>query len=122
MNAVLSLLWVVICVVVILALAYWVTKYVALHGRAGVYNKTGSEGELVLLARLALGKDQQLVVVRIGERCYLLGVAATQITLLSELAPEEVASWQSDHDAPPAQVSPDFGKLLKGVLRQPERR
>jgi flagellar protein FliO/FliZ len=122
MDAVLSLLWVVICVVVILALAYWVTKYVALHGRVGVQNKAGNGGELVLLSRLALGKDQQLAVVKAGEHCYLLGVTATQITLLSELTPEEAASWQIDHDAPPAQVSLDFGKLLKGVLQQPERR
>jgi flagellar biogenesis protein FliO len=122
MDAVLSLLWVVICVVVILALAYWVTKYVALHGRTGVCDKAGNGGELVLLSRLVLGKDQQLAVVKAGERCYLLAVTATQITLLTELTPEEAASWQSAHDAPPAQTPRDFGNLLKGVLQQTGRR
>jgi flagellar biosynthetic protein FliO len=122
MDAVLSLLWVVICVAVVLALAYWVTKYVALHGRAGVYNKTENGGEFVLLSRLALGKDQQLAVVRVGERCYLLGVTAAQITLLAELTPEEAASWQSAHDAPPAQTPVEFGRLLRGSLQQLGRR
>jgi flagellar biogenesis protein FliO len=121
MNAVLSLLWVVICVVVILALAYWVTKYVALHGRTGVCDKAGNGGELVLLFRLVLGKDQQLAVVKAGERCYLLAVTATQITLLTEFTPEEAASWQN-RDVPPAEGTLDFGKLLKNVLQQKGRR
>jgi flagellar protein FliO/FliZ len=122
MNPILSLLWVIVCVVLILGLAYWVTRFVALRGSNGGYGKVRNTGDLVVLARLMLGKDQQLAVVKVGDHCYLLGVTATQITLLAELTPEEAASWQDKHDAPSAEGPPDFGKLLKNALQQKGRR
>jgi flagellar protein FliO/FliZ len=117
-KALLSLLWVIVCVVIILGLAYWVTRYVAQHGMNGPGIKAGSGGELAVLARQTLGRDQCLAVVKAGNRCYLLGVTASQITLLSELSPEEAASWQAAQAAPTTDLAFDFSKTLKSALRR----
>jgi flagellar protein FliO/FliZ len=121
-NVVLSLLWVIVCVLVILGLAYWVTKYVAIHGSPGAHTDGRSTGDLTVLSRLMLGKDQQLVVVKAGDRYFLLGVTAAQITMLAEFTPQEAANWQLTHEPSATEAAPNFGKVLKNILRQNDRR
>jgi flagellar protein FliO/FliZ len=113
-----QLIWAITCIVVILGLAYWVTRYIAQRGRGGGLERVRKEGDLSVLSRMTLGKDQQLAVVKVADHYYLLGVTSSQITMLAELPPEEAASWQTDHDTPPADPLSSFGKTLKTVLQQ----
>ena len=57
-DVVTSLLWLIICIVMVIGLAYWFTKYVAGRGLS-VPGQKGSGMEI--LARLNLGRDQSLV-------------------------------------------------------------
>ena len=118
-NPWLSLLWVAVCVVVILALAFWFTKYVAVRGLPGSLGGSGTE-RLRVLARLSLGKDEMLAVVQAGERCFLLGITPAGITNLAEFTGEEAALWlaaQAEQPAPPS-----FGEALRTVIRQKKPR
>jgi flagellar protein FliO/FliZ len=91
-----SLLGVVVCVLVILGAAYWFTRHVVGNG---LYHPNGvgvkSRG-LEILAQLSLGKDQRLLVARVGEHCYLLGVCAGGISNLAEIGAEEAELWKTE--------------------------
>jgi flagellar protein FliO/FliZ len=122
-SALLSLLWVLVCVVVILGLAYWVTRYLAAADRRGLFGKSKGTDHLAVLSRLTLGKDQQLVLIRAGDRYLLLGVTTAQMTSLAEFTKEEAESWQMENDQPPDdQQPPSFGQALHSVLQQKGRR
>lgn len=111
-----SFLWMLVCVVLIAGLAYWFTKYVVGRGTFGVL--TG-KGRMEVLDRLPLGRDQSVVLARVGERYLLLGAGTAGITLLAEFTAEEAASWR------PAQASegnPGFREALITMVKQKRRR
>lgn len=114
-EALKSLLGMLAAVAAVLVLAYLFTRFVGSRGFRGVARVRGRR--LRLLEQMALGKDQQLAVVELGERCLLLGVTAAGVTLLAELTPEERKLWQEqpqDGDKGP----PSFKEALKITLDQ----
>jgi flagellar protein FliO/FliZ len=121
-SAILSLLWVLVCVIVILGLAYWVTRSVAAADRRGLFGTSKGTDHLAVLSRLTLGKEQQLVLIRAGDRYLLLGVTTAQMTTLAEFTKEEAESWQTQQDQPTDQAPPSFGQALRTVLQQKGRR
>lgn len=111
-----SFLWMLVCVVLIAGLAYWFTKYVV--GRGALGTLTG-KGQMEVLDRLSLGRDQSVILARVGERYLLLGTGTAGITLLAELTAEEAASWR------PAQApegNPGFKEALITMVKQKRRR
>ena len=115
----LSLLWVLVCVVVILALAYWFTRYVAARGFPGVQGPKGPE-QFRVLARLALGREESLALVRAGERYFLLGVTPSGISNLAEFTGEEAEGWLKAQEAQPA--PPSFREAVRLVMEQRKQR
>ena len=111
-----SLLWLIICVVLIVGLAYWFTRYVAGRGMLG-----GLSGgrRLEILDQLSLGRDQRILLARAGERYLLLGATPSGISLLAELTAEEAAAWQK----PPEEGErPSFPEAFFTIMKQKERR
>lgn len=120
LDSVLSLMWMLLCVVVIIVLAYLFTKYVA--GRKGLvgFGGPGGTGRFKALARLSLGREQSAVLIQAGERYLLLGVAPSGVTLLAELTQEEARTlYVGPSDQPPP---PSFGEALRTVLKQKKPR
>jgi flagellar protein FliO/FliZ len=119
----LSLLWTVICLIVILGLAYWVSRYVARGGMGRFGPGRGTE-HLRVLAQLTLGKEQRLALVQAGSRYFLLGVTQSQINTLAEFTREEAEQWQSrpegetGPDGGTGQTPPSFGEALHRVLQE----
>ncbi len=119
LDAILSLIWVLVCVLVIIALAYLFTKYVAGRG-AGFFGRSGGTEGFRVLARLPLGREQCLLLVEAGERRLLLGAAPSGISLVAELTQEEaraICPPPSDQPAPPS-----FQEALRTVLKQKKPR
>lgn len=111
-----SFLWMLICVVLIVGLAYWFTKHVAGRGALGALS---GGRQMEVLDRLPLGRDQSVVLARVGERYLLLGAGTAGVTLLAELTAEEAASWR------PAQApkgNPGFKEALITIMKQKGRR
>lgn len=88
----LTLLWMLLAVVVILVLAYLATRWISTRGIGSIMG-AGSGGDFCVLRQIVVGRSERLLLVRVGERCLLLGVAAGGISLLKELEPEEAADW-----------------------------
>ena len=119
LDNILSLLWLLICVLVIIVLAYLFTKYAV--GRGGGFLGAGSGTErFKVLCRLSLGRDQAAVLVQAGEKYLLLGVAPSGITVLAELTREEAEALYVRPDHQPA--PPSFGEALRAVLKQKKPR
>ena len=113
-----SLLGVLAVIILILYLAYFATKWIGTHsvpGGAGTL-RTGGTGDFRILGQLGVGRNERLVLARLGERCYLLGVTEHQITLLRELDGEEAAPWLAQDDSTPA--APGFAEVLRESLRR----
>lgn len=107
-----SFLWMLVCVVLIIGLAFWFTKFVVGRGALDAFSK-GRRMEI--LDRMPLGRDQSVVLARVGERYLLLGAGTAGVTLLAELSEEEAASWK-----PPvtAEERPGFKEALFTVMKQ----
>lgn len=93
MSEVFSVLGMLLTVGLVLVLAYLCTRYLAGHGLN--LPRTARSGQLLLLDQLSLGKDQRLVLVQVGTRYLLLGVAPSSVTLVSELTEEQAGLWQT---------------------------
>ena len=112
-----SFLWMLVCVVLIIGLAYWFTKYVAGRGALGAFS---GGRRMEVLDRLPLGRDQNLILARVGERYLLLGAGTAGITLLAELTEEEAAAWKPPETA--AGEKPGFKETFLTIMKQRERR
>ena len=110
-----SFLWMLVCVILIIGLAYWFTKYVAGRGALGAFS---GGRRMEVIDRLSLGRDQSVVLARVGERYLLLGAGTAGVTLLAELTEEEAASWKP----PEAAERPGFKDAFLTVMKQKGRR
>ena len=118
LSSLFSLIWLLVCVLVVIVLARLFTKYVA--GRSGVVGGAGGSERFRVLSRLSLGRDQSAVLVKAGEKYLLLGVTASEITVLKELTAEEA---EAVYALPPDQPAPpSFGEALRAVLKQKKPR
>ena len=111
-----SFLWLVICVVLIVGLAYWFTRYVAGRGALGAFQ---GGRRMEVLDRLPLGRDQSVILARVGERYLLLGAGTAGVTLLAELTADEAASWKPPQSG---EEKPGFQEALITVIKQRMRR
>ena len=112
-----SLLGVLAVVVLILYLAYYATRWIGMHGApggGGAFRAGGAE-RFRILGQLGVGRNERLVLVQAGERCYLLGVTEHQITLLRELTGDEAAEWLAQSESASA---PGFLEVLGDALRK----
>lgn len=112
-----SFLWMLVCVVLIIGLAYWFTRYVAGGGALGAFS---GGRKMEVLDRMPLGRDQSMVLARVGERYLLLGSGTAGVTLLAELTAEEAASWKAPETAP--EERPGFKDAFLTILKQKGRR
>ena len=112
-NIWLSLLWMLVCIVLIIGAAYWFTRHVAGRGYLGAFGAAAGE-QMEVLTQLSLGKDQWLAVVRTGERYFLLGVTPGGISMLAEFSEEEAARWKHSENQKPPTFREAFQSALKG--------
>lgn len=87
----LPLVWLLVCIILVMGLAYLFTKYVVGRG-APLYR--GGIRMLSVLAQIPLGRDRQVAIIQVGERYFLLGSTANAVNLISELSAEEVEAWR----------------------------
>ena len=114
-----SLLGVLAVVVLILYLAFAATKWIGTHSlpdSAGTLRMGASADQFRILGQLGVGRNERLVLVRLNERCYLLGVTEHQITLLRELDGDETAQWLAQSERAPE--TPNFSAILSRSLRK----
>lgn len=97
-------------IILLILVAAWLAKRFGIHGV-----KTSATKDLKVSASAALGQRERVVIVDVEDARLVLGVTASQVTLLHKLPPTII-----DPDAPKADT-PDFASLMKSVLKRPGR-
>ena len=120
-DSLFSLFWVLICVLFIIGLAYFFTKYVVGRGKWG-RTALGKRDAIKVIAKVSVSKDGQLLLAQVGERYFLLGNTASQITNLAEFTPEEAAAWKDTEEPPNGGQPPSFREALQKVWKQRVKR
>ncbi len=115
------LVWAIVCIVVVVGMSYWVTRFVA--GK-GLLRGAGSRGggQIKVLSQELIGKDQRLVLARAGDRYFLLGVTPNAITMLSEFSEEEMARVTADAQEHATQEPTGFFEAFSQVLKERKQR
>lgn len=99
-----------IVVILILYLAYAVTKYI---GRGvGIRNRSGC---MQIRDQITLGRDRSAAIVQIGARFFLIGIAGSEISMLAELEEEDLESLQPVDR--PEKTYPEFKEMLDKIGR-----
>ncbi len=113
------LLWALFVTCLILALAYWFTRHVVGNMAGG---RLGRGRHITVLEQIPVGKDQRLLLVKVGERLYLYGAAPGGFTNLGEI-PQELLDDEENTPGSKsnAAISENFAQALRRVLEQRKR-
>lgn len=102
-------------VIFILYLSYVFSKYIG----KGIGMKKSTR-HMQVLDRLILSQDKSIAVVQVGCRYFLIGVASSQINVLTELSGDDLVELQeSVIDANMASI--DFKSLLKQMAGRKDK-
>ena len=112
----------ILSIVVILGMAYWVTRLMAGNRTFRQLGGKRSGKQMEILTQLTIGRDQRLAVARVGKQYFLLGVTANQISLLSEISAEDAAAWEAPSEEGAEAQPPLFREAFMDVLKQKTRR
>jgi flagellar protein FliO/FliZ len=97
-------------IILLILAAAWLAKR---FGFKGV--KNSATKELKVSASAALGQRERVVIVDVEDARLVLGVTASQVSLLHKLPPKIVDPQAPDTD------TPDFASLMKSVIKRPGR-
>lgn len=93
----------------ILAAAYYVTRY---FGKTMTGSRTN--GRIQILDTVRLAPDKYLQIVEAGGRCFLLAISKGSISLISELDKKEIEALKVEENLP----GPSFKEILKKVINK----
>jgi len=105
-----------VAVVAILALAYGTTRLIASRGMPSLPGG-GRDRRFQVLGQWNVGRNERLLLLLLGERCLLLGVTASSVTLLLELTEEEARPWRETLEQRQNVGAPSFLEVLQKNLR-----
>lgn len=96
MNSVIDLITVLVIFLFVLALTYYVTRWIA-----GYQKTKTAQGNLAVVEAIRVSNNQYIQIVRAGTDKYLVvGVSKDQITLLTTLTEEELRALPDQGDRP----------------------
>ena len=101
-----TLIVAVLAVVAVLYLSYVFSRHLATSA-----SKINKSANIKIIDRVALGQDRMLLIVKIGEKHYLIGSSAQSINILTEIDGRDIGGAAS---APEAGMP--FKDALKSVL------
>ena len=113
-----ELLWLLAAVVLVMGLAFLFTKYVA--GSASVASRRGGRGKMLnAVEQMYMGRDRQIILVQVGERYFLLGSTASEISTLAEIPAEEIDAWREKEGQKGEVGQPmSFAQSLQEVMKR----
>lgn len=106
-SQILSVLGLLAVILLVLAGAYFFTRWAGQNMGGGLFVRSGGS-RLQVLDRASVGRDQAVLVVKAGQRYLLLGCTSAGLTLLAELTREEGECW----DPPVSPEGPDEKRPL----------
>jgi len=106
-----SLLGAILMLVCVLFLAYWCSRFL---GKGLMRASTGRN--MKVIEQMGMGPNKQIVLLRVGEHTYLLGVGQNGIQLLTEVEgelAETSADGAAQQDSAPRSLPAAFEEVMK---------
>jgi len=100
-----SILTPLLAVAVVIAGAYWTTKWMGRH-----HNAYSSGRHIQVLERVMLARDTYLILARVGGKTYLVSVSPGRVEFVREVDQQELGDVESKRAG-----SDFFGTLLKAM-------
>ena len=112
---ILSLLGVLLILLLVLGGCCVFPRWAGSGLAGGSFGPAGRERRMRVVERLAVGRDQTLLVVELAGRYLLLGSSPSGFSLLAELTEEEGALWNSTpaSDGRPGRAPLDFQDWMR---------
>lgn len=110
LGDILSLISMVISVVLICFLAYFITRKL---GTNNLFNINQKQGKMRVYDRLILAPNKSIVIVKVGQRLFLLGVSNENISLITELDANQAENWFEKE-----QISPNFTDVISNIINK----
>lgn len=107
LKSTLELVWLVILCILVIAASYFVTKYVG-----GAQIKKRKNSNFKLLDACSLGSHKYLQIVKTGKRYFLMSVCKDNISLIAELAEDELEFYEQ-----PANIN-NFNEVLSKYIKK----
>ncbi len=114
LDNILSFLGIISVVSVVLLGAYFTTRWTASR-MGGVQSFKVGNQKLALVSRLPLGREQQLVVVKIAHRHVVIGCTATNLSFITELTKAESEEFFNSPGEGVNEEVPSFSHILRGM-------
>lgn len=107
-GEVLSMVGTLLLMIAVFVGAYYVSKLV---GKRYSLHDTGTSKKLKVIESTPVGKDSAVMVIKAGERVFLIGATPRELTFLSELDAESFPDT-------PGQERPkqNFGSILRSAI------
>jgi flagellar protein FliO/FliZ len=106
---ILSVIATIVLMIAVFAAAYFVSKYIGKHYKPNA----GSSKHLSVIENAVVGKDRSLLIVKVGEKAFLIGSTPAQFTLLSEV---DAAQYKAE-DSNAAPAPKDFISTFRDVIK-----
>ncbi|MRS16258.1 flagellar biosynthetic protein FliO [Enterobacteriaceae bacterium RIT691] len=97
-------------IILLILVAAWLAKRFGISGL-----KTSASRELKVSASASLGQRERVVIVDVEDARLVLGVTASQVSLLHKLPPAPAMPETAKPEVP------DFASLMKSVIKRPGR-
>lgn len=106
---ILSIIGTIVLMIAVFAAAYFVSKYVGKH-----YKPNNSVSKHInVIDSTTVGKDRSILIVKVGEKAFLIGSTSNELTLLSEIDAEQFVADSKIME--PAQK--DFISTFRDVIK-----
>ncbi len=114
MKDIFTTIFYIIVTIGVFVLTYYATKFLA--KRVGAIAKTKN---MQIMERIALGKEKQIAILRVGDEYFLVGTTGNTIQIGSPLKDETVASL--NYSEADLTDSPTFSKTLENIMRKTDK-
>lgn len=112
----LSIIGTIVLMIGVFAAAYFVSKYVGKHYKP----RYGASKNITVIDSTAVGKDRSILLVKVGEKVFLIGSTPNELTYLSELSAEQFASDSDTEQALPNDFISTFRNVIKSKFKRPD--
>lgn len=118
MNSVIELITVLVIFLFVLALTYYVTRWIA-----GYQKTKTAQGNLSVIEVIRISNNQYVQIVRAGKEQYLVvGVSKDRMTLLATLTQEELKELPQNTEAGiSAKAGKGFAEILEELKKKHEK-
>ena len=113
-SEILSIIGTIVLMIAVFAAAYFVSKYVGKHYKTNY----GVSKHITVIESAIIGKDRSLLIVKAGEKAFLIGSTPNEFTLLSELDAQQFAADSEDSVSAQKDFISTFRDVIKSRIKK----